>query len=85
MAFIVWNSTFSVGVREMDNQHQTMIEIINQLYDSLRAEKGDQELGVIIKKMVDYTRYHFSSEERLLFSKGYAEFYRQKKNTTPSF
>ncbi|MDR3577866.1 MAG: bacteriohemerythrin [Anaerolineaceae bacterium] len=79
MPFIIWNSTFSVGVKEMDKQHQIMIEIINHLYDLLIKSKGDRELNKVLNEMIGYTNFHFSSEENLLSTKGYPEYYRQKK------
>ena len=66
----------------MDDQHQIMIEIINHLYEAIRLGNGDHELRKIIDQMVDYTRFHFSSEEALLYENNYPEYHIQKLEHT---
>jgi hemerythrin len=78
MAFFTWKPTYTVGIKDMDTQHQAMINIINKLYDAMKSGKGSQELGTIISEMVDYTHFHFSSEEKVLAAAGYPELAKQK-------
>ena len=77
-AYIVWNSSLSVGVKAMDDQHQIMIEIINHLYNAILSGNSERELRKIIDQMVDYTRFHFSSEETMLNNHKYPEYHKQK-------
>jgi hemerythrin len=78
MPFFNWSDEYSVGVAEMDSQHQVMVEIINRLHDAMRAGKGSVELKGIIAEMVKYTDFHFSSEEKLLQANHYPELTKQK-------
>jgi hemerythrin-like metal-binding protein len=71
MPFFTWNASFSVGVKEMDAQHQKLVEMINRLHDAMRSGKGSQELGPILYELVDYSIFHFSAEEKLLTTNGY--------------
>ena len=35
MAFFEWNDSYSVGVVEIDRQHQRLIDFIDQLYEAM--------------------------------------------------
>ncbi|MFA6514366.1 MAG: bacteriohemerythrin [Patescibacteria group bacterium] len=88
MAIINWTEEYSVGVAELDKQHQQLINIINQLY-ALYADKKFDKINVepIFKELLDYADYHFSTEEHYFNLYNYAnkeqhfalhESYRQK-------
>jgi hemerythrin-like metal-binding protein len=79
MGFIKWNDNFSVKVSEVDNQHKELIGLINQLYDAMRVGKGREVPGSVLTELVNYTVYHFSTEERLFQEHGYPEYERHKQ------
>jgi hemerythrin len=65
MPLIIWNEDFSVGIKEIDQQHQKMIEILNNIYKMVSADNyGDQEIKGVLKELVDYADYHFQTEEK---------------------
>ncbi len=66
MAYIDWNDSFSVGIKEMDNQHKKLIELINQLHEAMRVGQGSSTVSSVISDLADYTVYHFQAEEKLL-------------------
>lgn len=55
---------YSVGVEEIDKQHQKLIDLINTLYNAFREGKARDTLQPIIEEMANYTKYHFDTEER---------------------
>ncbi|PWH17777.1 MAG: hemerythrin [Anaerolineae bacterium] len=57
---------FSVNIKEIDNQHRQLIEIVNQLHRAMREGKSSQMINDIINRLIDYTQYHFETEERLM-------------------
>jgi len=61
---ITWDETFSVGVKELDGQHQKLFEIINRLNNSINAPTNTEKTSEIIKELLDYSVYHFSTEEK---------------------
>lgn len=73
MELITWSSKLSVGVIEIDTQHKRLINIINQLDDAMRAEKGSEVLGKVLAELVDYTEYHFNTEEHLMSQRNYVD------------
>jgi len=74
MALFIWSGRYSVGVREIDNQHQKLVVIINELHDAMQAGKGRDVLGKIYTELVTYTKTHFSYEEKLMKEKNYPEY-----------
>lgn len=74
MGLIKWNAFYSVNIEEIDIQHKKLIELINRMYDAMKAGKGKNVLGAVLTELVDYTAYHFEAEERMLFQYDYAEY-----------
>lgn len=65
MAFMEWDDKFSVNVAEIDEQHKKLFGMISIFYETLRDEKK-AALGTLLNSMVDYTVYHFSTEEKYM-------------------
>jgi len=64
MAFVDWNTAYSVKSEILDRQHQKMFQIVNHLHDAIFSRKAKDELAAIIKDLLEYTRTHFAEEER---------------------
>jgi len=73
MALITWDDSFSVSVIELDRQHQKLVSMINELHEAMGQGKGKDALGMIIKRLVDYTVVHFKAEETCFDKFGYPE------------
>jgi hemerythrin len=61
-----WTEALSVGVESIDAQHKQLIEMLNDLYASMRSTKGKAELDKILAGLADYAAEHFAAEERLM-------------------
>lgn len=66
MPFAVWNDRISVGVETIDADHKKLIAMVNDLYDAILAGCGRKKLDSLLDHLIDYTRYHFAREEKLL-------------------
>ncbi len=63
MALFTWVEDYSVRVREFDEQHKVIIEMINSLDKANREdESGDAALEIVVR-MTDYAAQHFAAEE----------------------
>lgn len=58
MARFEWNHELSVGLSNIDKQHKSLIDYINELDDSMRQGKGKDVVGHTLKSLVDYTSTH---------------------------
>lgn len=68
---IAWNDEYSVDIREIDDQHQVIVELINRLYGALATRARHTVVEEILDELVRYTRIHFAVEECLLRVFGY--------------
>ncbi len=74
MPFIEWNEKYSVHIEEIDSQHKRMFSIINRLHDSMKARKGKEVIGNLLGELIDYTYYHFATEEEYFRLYNYPHF-----------
>lgn len=58
-----WNKNFETGIKEVDVQHQKLVEIINELAFHLVNDSDNVILEQYFDRLSDYTKYHFSTEE----------------------
>lgn len=69
-----WSEKYSVGIREIDEQHKKLIGMIGQLHEAMRQGKGKQVLGDVLGNLIQYTRTHFAAEERIMKANGYPDY-----------
>ncbi len=62
MAFINWSDEYCVNVKEIDDQHKKLFDIINAFYDTMEDD-SKIALGKLLNSLVEYTIYHFRTEE----------------------
>jgi methyl-accepting chemotaxis protein/hemerythrin len=67
-----WSDDLSVNIREIDEQHLRLIDLINKLHGAMRSGKGMQATAKVLEELKDYTVFHFSSEEALFEEHGYS-------------
>ncbi len=79
MALISWTPQLSVGVSKFDEQHKELIRLINELHEAMLSSKTREVLGDLLKRLSDYTEYHFSDEEKLMKLHNYPKYSDQKK------
>ncbi len=78
-AYIQWDSSYSIGNRIIDRQHQVIIDCINELYAIFIADKDSASLQPICQRLKQYTKAHFVFEERMLSACQYPDLEQHKK------
>jgi methyl-accepting chemotaxis protein len=62
---LVWDQSFDVVDETMNEQHQVLFRLINDLNGAIETN-NKREIFAIVEELVRYTEYHFTEEERLL-------------------
>ncbi len=72
-----WNESFLVGISMVDEEHQKLVELINDVGEvALSSGKPDPEkLKTACNAMLDYTSIHFRDEEAMMQTAGLASAY----------
>ncbi|MEJ5366872.1 MAG: bacteriohemerythrin [Bryobacteraceae bacterium] len=73
MAFVDWKPEYSVGHAEIDQQHRKLVDLINNLHETMKLGGKPEDLKRILNDLVNYTRYHFGHEEKLMEKAGYPD------------
>jgi hemerythrin len=79
---VEWNDKYCVGIPLIDEQHKALIENTNTLYQGcLRGTEEEKKAYFMntVKSVVDYVKYHFSAEEKMLENVKYPQLCEQKK------
>jgi hemerythrin-like metal-binding protein len=72
----LWNDKLSVGNDQMDGEHKMLIGYLNIIGNyKTKYEAGEtispEAVAGVIKRLIDYTVFHFRDEEALLAKYGY--------------
>jgi hemerythrin-like metal-binding protein len=70
VSLVQWTESMSVGILHIDEQHQILIDTINQLA-SAESQNDRPVIAMIIDELVSYAAFHFQFEERLMETGGY--------------
>lgn len=80
---IRWSSEYSVGLDEIDEQHKSLISIINKLemVTLINPETAgyNNQLMKILEELINYTVLHFATEELMMKMFDYQDFVEHKK------
>jgi hemerythrin len=71
MGMYDWEERYSVGVSVMDEHHKKLFDIVSRVHDAVRGSQAEGKLEGLIGELLDYTRYHFGEEERMLQQIGF--------------
>ena len=73
MAFMNLTADLITGNLHIDQQHQKLVDIVNQLHEAMKAGQGNQVLNAIFNELIAYTQYHFKAEEAMFNSVPYGQ------------
>jgi len=79
MALINWNESFSVNVREIDEQHKKLAVMLNELDDARKGGDEKAVLKTILVELVAYAATHFRTEEKYFAQFGYPDTQNHKR------
>ena len=71
MAKIQWEDSLSVGIDVIDEQHKMLIQRLSDLSEAVEIRQGETEIMKTLEFMLEYTDFHFSSEEEHMAEQEY--------------
>lgn len=61
-----WDSSYSVGVSQLDQEHQKLLDMFFQLHQALTLGKSKAIIVQLVSQLREYTLTHFKNEENYL-------------------
>ncbi len=71
MKRLTWSKNLSVGIDEIDRQHNDLIDVVNDLYEGLREGGGKNTVARTLGRLEGYYTEHFQTEEKLMSDASY--------------
>ncbi len=71
--FLQWGPQFSVNIKEIDEQHKKLINMVNTLHSAFSTGKSKSVISNILNELIEYTVYHFGTEEKYFKEYDYPE------------
>ncbi|MBU5638569.1 bacteriohemerythrin [Geomonas sp. Red69] len=72
MTLVEWDDSLILGVGQIDEHHHRLVDILNRCYRALMLHDHSHELEEVVAELLDYTQYHFRTEEQLMAELDYA-------------
>ena len=79
MDFFIWKDSFSIGIKDLDQQHRSLLECLN---DCHRQVSNDKRAGIdaaLLARLTAYAAEHFRLEEEMMRLAGYTGIETQEK------
>ena len=76
---VKWSSQYSLGLDEIDEQHKSLLDLINKIWQSI-VDRSDQKATLnLVEELETYTLAHFAAEETFMRVTRYPDFDAHKK------
>jgi hemerythrin-like metal-binding protein len=79
MVRIEWSDGLATGVELIDNQHKMLLEKLNDISEAIEKEHGVEVITKTLDFMMDYTDFHFGTEEKHMEKTSYPRMAYHKK------
>lgn len=66
MSVIKWRDSYNIGVKQFDQEHHRIVELINLMFEAVRDKSGKEVVEKVCQDVLSYTEYHFANEEQAL-------------------
>lgn len=76
---VQWTENLSVGVEQIDRQHQTWFKKADELFEAGRQGKARENISKLLDFLDSYTKTHFRDEEKYMQEIHYPEYAIQKR------
>lgn len=73
-----WTEDLSVGVEMIDEQHKVWFEKADQLFEAGKKGQAKEYISKMLNFLDEYTKQHFSDEEKYMLEINYPEYETQK-------
>jgi hemerythrin-like metal-binding protein len=74
MPYFAWNDSLLVGIKNIDEQHRQLVDLINELHDAVTQADQHCPAPELVARLKAYAAEHFHIEEGYMQAFAYPEF-----------
>ena len=74
-----WQKDYNTGITSIDEQHQKLCHMTSKLDAAMDSDEVNQMMGQILKELVEYVKFHFTDEEKIMKNLSFPDLERHKK------
>lgn len=78
MSLMTWSDALSVNIKEIDDQHKKLVNMLNELHDAMKSGQGAKITGSVLTGLIQYVGTHFATEEKYMKQHAYPDFIKHK-------
>ncbi len=68
---LIWKEAWSVGVKVLDDDHKKLLDLSRSFLTAHSKKIRDIRAPDLLDELVEYTKYHFSREEKMMHAAGF--------------
>ncbi|MEA2093178.1 MAG: bacteriohemerythrin [Pseudomonadota bacterium] len=80
MVLIEWKDEFSIGVPDVDHEHQELIALINELHAAMSSEDSGYTVMDFLGEIYAHVSAHFALEEKIMRKRKYDQYEEHKSD-----
>lgn len=73
MPLLEWDKSYAIDVKELDDDHKVLVEMLNKAFDASEVEGKTESLPLLVAEMRAYAEMHFHKEEELMAALSYPD------------
>lgn len=73
MSLTEWDDKYELGIQEIDEHHQKLVELLNNTYKAILYSTDKDAVQTILSELEKYTDYHFGTEVQMMKEASYPE------------
>lgn len=73
-----WKPEYDLGIKDIDDQHHYFVGLINKFIAEFRETSNAEYKKMLISELNAYARFHFISEENIMFRSQYPNYMQHK-------
>ncbi len=74
MPYLEWKDSLSVGIRNIDEQHRQLVDMVNELHDEAETSGRHCPAPELVARLKAYAAEHFHIEEGYMQAFAYPDF-----------
>jgi hemerythrin len=74
----IWNDKMNIGIEPLDDHHKTIVRLMLEVKAAVDSKKHSDDIRGVLTALISYSKYHFLSEERIMFEKAFPQLEQQR-------